>query len=311
MHLVVRFSASIPDLPLTIPFPHSTSGLALKRLVRSHLPPLLAHNRIRLIHAGRVLSDTAPLASSLPAPPPNDRVLGRRADHGGKGKAPVRDVHLDVLSDPFGSGSGSSHDVARVYIHCSVGDVLSVSELAAEATNEATAQAALTAASHSKSTRDDSEGSSAAAAATPTTATPGDITTSPPQGFDRLLTAGFSPTEVASLRSQFQTILSHTHTPDTMPTGNALRSLEDRWLDTDSFGRGAAGAGGATTEVPGEEEGGGLDDLLRGTVMGCVWPMGALVWGFREEGVWTQRKRIAVFTGIMINLAFGFVKLTS
>ena len=30
----------------------------------------------------------------------------------------------------------------------------------------------------------------------------------------------------------------------------------------------------------------------------------------REEGVWTRRRKIAVFTGLMVNVVFGFARLT-
>ncbi|MBE7180461.1 MAG: hypothetical protein INR71_04480, partial [Terriglobus roseus] len=98
----------------------------------------------------------------------------------------------------------------------------------------------------------------------------------------------------------------------------ALLALEDRWLDNDAGGGGGGGGaagGGANGEADGEtwgvDDGRALDDFLWGNVMGFFWPLGALVWGFREEGVWTRRRQIAVFTGLLINLVFGFARLTS
>src|SRR5690348_9076659 len=89
LQLIIRFTASIADLPLTIEHTRTTTTLSLKALIRQHLPRTLSSNRLRLIHAGKVLPDTAPLSSSLnlnnastrqiPPPPPNK----------GKGKEPV------------------------------------------------------------------------------------------------------------------------------------------------------------------------------------------------------------------------------
>ena len=60
-----------------------------------------------------------------------------------------------------------------------------------------------------------------------------------------------------------------------------------------------------------DEEGGagGLDDILWGNVMGFFWPVGAVVWGFREEGVWSKRRQIAVLTGVLVNLAFSVLRV--
>lgn len=229
LYLIIRFTASIPDLPLSIPSPRTTTTLSLKRLIRSHLPPSHASNRLRLIYAGKVLADTAPLSSSLkfpPPPPPRSNPPNDTSQSKSKGKEPIRD-----LSEP----PGPNHP--RLYIHCSLSDALSPTDLAAEASATLTSEAALTRQTTTKSTQDASTNSSGnsggggggrrAAARRDSVAT-----TAAPQGFDRLLGAGFTPTEIASLRSQFLTNLSFTHTPDDMPSGAALRALEDRWLDT-------------------------------------------------------------------------------
>lgn len=95
-----------------------------------------------------------------------------------------------------------------------------------------------------------------------------------------------------------------------MPHGSALLALEDRWLDssaTDNAGASDGAAGGFDDD----EGGSALDDMLWGNVMGFFWPIGAIVWGFREEGVWTRRRAIAVFTGVMVNLVFGFARVSS
>jgi hypothetical protein len=55
-------------------------------------------------------------------------------------------------------------------------------------------------------------------------------------------------------------------------------------------------------------EEGGLDDMLWGYLTGFFWPLGGLVWGFREEGVWARRRQVAVVMGVVLNAAFGFMR---
>ncbi|KAG8531073.1 uncharacterized protein KY384_004430 [Bacidia gigantensis] len=130
-----------------------------------------------------------------------------------------------------------------------------------------------------------------------------------PQGFDRLLTAGFTPAEVASLRSQFLAIQSHVHTPDSMPTGAALRALEERWLDSGGPGGGNGDGGDSDRmdEDDGTFVGGGslaLEDMLWGNLMGFLWALPAITWLVREEGLWTRRRQIGVLTGALLNITF-------
>ncbi|RMZ77485.1 hypothetical protein DV738_g4344, partial [Chaetothyriales sp. CBS 135597] len=51
-----------------------------------------------------------------------------------------------------------------------------------------------------------------------------------------------------------------------------------------------------------------LDDMLLGTAMGFFWPIGCLLWGVREEGVWSTRRKMAVVVGVCLNLVLGLVK---
>ncbi|KAF2154086.1 hypothetical protein K461DRAFT_292763 [Myriangium duriaei CBS 260.36] len=272
--LVIRFTTSVPDLILSISRPDLTSTLTLKQLIRPHLPPASTSARLRLISAGKVLLDPKPLSSSITIPPPPP------PDAKGKGKSPF------------------AHP--RVYIHCSISDPLDPSDLAAETTSAAAADAALlsvTTTTTAPSSRNSHVQSSGA-------------TRTAPRGFDRLLTAGFSAAEVATLRAQFMAIQAHSHTPDTMPTGDALRALEDRWLDNDASAAGAGGTGGEGGDGLGAEDG-GLEDMLWGNLMGFFWPVAAVCWLMREEGVWSRRRQIAVLSGMLVNVTFGFLRLTS
>ncbi|EXJ95430.1 hypothetical protein A1O1_00551 [Capronia coronata CBS 617.96] len=321
LDLTIRFSASLPDLLLTIPCSLHANTATLKQLIRSRLPDEYATRRIRLIYSGKALVDDVPLSASLrrnvsrptsrigtPGPyhgSPNSKSNGGAAQKdkdrtrdNGKGKLAVRDPPAQ----------------SRIYIHCSIGDiVLSPAELAAEATcaqNGASTQNG----DGEQDVYDKGKGTSTAA----TGGVPPTTTTPAPRGFDRLLNAGFTPAEVQSLRLQFLAIQAHTHTPDTMPSPNTLRDMEDRWLDSSDtaggdpgtlgdgpggFGTGA-GAGDEDTQV------GALDDMIWGTAMGFFWPIGCLMWGVREEGIWSQRRKMAVMVGFMLNIGLGIIRYT-
>jgi hypothetical protein len=289
LDLIIRFTASIPDLPLIITSPRTTTFLGLKIQIREHLPADLSGNRLRLIHAGKVLDDTSALSIFLkghkPPPPPPSPPKSSKS----KGKEPIRDDESRFSTPGFSQ---------KTYIHCSIGDALSAQELENEATlARSTEQKLLSTVEplSPKSTQDSNNGR-----APPSTTTPR------PQGFDRLLTTGFTPQDIATLRASFLTTLSHTHTPDTLPHGDALRLLEDRWLD--SSANDTQTADGTAID---DDEASALDDMFWGNVFGFFWPIGAIVWGFREEGVWTRRRQIAVFTGLAVNLVFGFARLSS
>jgi len=313
VYLIIRFSASIPDLSLSIPTPRLTPTLSLKQLIRSHLPPDQASARLRLIYAGKVLTDTAPLSTSLRLPPPPPRAVTHKEDGSSgksKGKQPVRDAPAAEY------GATAPPEAKKYYIHCSLGDALTPAELESEATLVQNTETSLKSQydAFQASTGHRRSSSSAQSSSNIATQRRGSSTTTPaPQGFDRLLTSGFTAQEVASLRSHFQTNLSFTHTPDTMPSPAEMRVLEDRWLDSTATDpspalTGEADAGwGAGFAV----EEGGLDDMLWGYMTGFFWPLGALIWGFREDGVWSRRRQLAVVMGVLINAIFGFMRWSS
>ncbi|RAL09722.1 DSC3 family protein, partial [Aspergillus homomorphus CBS 101889] len=317
--VTIRFSASIPDLPLDIFSPETTTSAGLKQLIRTRLPPNLSSHRLRLIYAGRGLEDTTPLAASLKLPPPSSssarstpRPPAAAADDNdastpskGKGKAPVRDQ-------------------PRLYIHCSIGDiVLSAADLDAEASLASTLQQE----SQSGTEESDSDArrrtnQTLASSSSSPSGVQSATTTPAPRGFDRLLAAGFTPAEVTALRSQFMAIQAVSRTPDTMPSGAELRELEDRWMDEGSSAMAAGAAGGVAGGGPGEgisfadDDGGfgpgsrgAMDDMLWGAVMGFFWPVGCAMWLRREEGVWSWRKGLAVFVGVVVNVAFGAMRI--
>lgn len=309
VRLIIRFTAAVPDFPLSIQHtPRLITTLSLKQLIRQHLPPHHASARLRLIYAGKVLADTDSLSKSLRLPPPRRDRRHDEDDTSSKNKG------KQFLRDSPGVGHGTTsdtpQDARKYYIHCSLGDALTPSELAAEAALAQSTEDAL------KAKSDPSKPEAARRRASEAEARRRSSTTTAPsqpqaQGFDRLLSSGFTQQEVASLRSHFQTNLSFTHTPDTMPSPAQMRVLEDQWLDSSATdpspalaGEGGDNGWGAGFAV----EEGGLDDMLWGYMTGFFWPLGALVWGFREDGVWSRRRQLAVVMGVLINTIFGFMR---
>jgi len=277
LHITVRFTTSIPDLLLDVPEPGETAVIALKHLIRSKLDPPTSQHRFRFIHAGKLLKDDDLLSAVLkiPFPPP---------------RAP----------DPKGKGKAVEPPPPRVYINCSIGDALTSSELSAEAL------AATASTNKSKKTGRSEVGNGGSAQSAAKT-----ITTPAPRGFTRLLTAGFTAAEVNQLRLQFRSIQSNIHTPDTMPSPNTLLRMEDAWID-DNAGNAGTGAGNGGFDFGEDGLGGGaLDDLLWGNVMGFLWPLGCIGWLIREGGVWSRRRQIAVFTGFVLSLTFGMLRVVS
>lgn len=308
--ITVRFSASIPDLPLDVSEPQKATGAGLKQLIRANLPKELSSHRLRLIYAGRGLEDSIALSISLKLPPSptrtprpaEDSEEDSRSETGNgknKGKQPIRDNR------------------PRIYIHCSIGDIaLSEVDLAAEASIASTD---LLQRQQDEERLDSKNGSSLFTSKTSTSqceALPPPTTTPAPRGFDRLLSAGFTPSEVTALRSQFLAVQSVSRTPDTMPSGEELRDLEDRWMDEGSTGVNVGADGGGGGGGIGEDDGGfgsgsrsAMDDMLWGAVMGFFWPIGCAMWLRREEGVWSWRKGVAVFVGVLVNAAFGTMRI--
>lgn len=276
--IVIRFTTGIPDLILEDVAPSSVTPLSLKQRIRGLLTTAEASNRFRLICSGRLLPDTAALSSciTIPRPPPRQTDLSKDRSGKGKGKAPAR--------------SPSPPPNPRIYINCSVGDPLSPADLAQEANDATVADLALQTSSSSAPAPIQQNASTTS-------------TTSAPRGFDRLLTSGFTPADVTQLRTQFLAIQAQTYTPETMPTGEALRRLEDRWLDNDNNTPGSATGDGSD-----DADAGGLEDMLWGNIIGFFWPVAIFVF-WQEANLWTQRRNISVLTGVVVNLAAGFIRL--
>jgi hypothetical protein len=280
LHITIRFTTSIPDLLIDIPEPSKTSVISLKLLLRTKLDPQTSRRRFRLIYSGKLLRDDDVLSSVLRVltPPP------RAPDPSVKGKEKETNFPLP-----------------RVYINCSIGDSLTPSELAAED---------VAAAELSNRLREESasHGLDGAARTGLDHGGPSVTTSASPRGFDRLLAAGFTTSEVNQLRLQFLSIQANIHTPDTMPSPTTLREMEDAWIDNNAEN---TGTGEAFDFGDNGASGAALDDLLWGNVIGFLWPLGCIGWVIREEGVWSTRRQMAVFTGFMLSLGLGILRVLS
>jgi hypothetical protein len=291
--LTVRFSTSLPDLHLDIPSPSQTTVAALKHLIRSRLEEPNSQRRLRFIHQGKILPDNAALSSVLRPLPPPPASPSAQHDPRGKGKAV----------------EGQAEPPARIYVNCSIGDSLTDEELKAEAL------AALEppTAGSTKGARQGvlgvgglgtgEGGTGSTNAQRPT-----------PRGFDRLLNAGFTAAEVNQLRLQFRSIQAIRHTPDTMPSPDTLRSMEDAWIDNN--GGGAVPGGGGDGSGDNGDDGFGvangvLDVLLQGMIIGFFWPLGSMSWLIRESGLWSKRWQVCVSFGLILSIAIGIIKAMS
>ncbi|KAI0601761.1 DUF2407 C-terminal domain-containing protein [Biscogniauxia sp. FL1348] len=319
--------ASLPDLELDIPRPGSTTVVSLKHLIRARLGSPNSTRRLRFIHGGKILPDGAVLSAVLrapPGPPPSSSFYSfPHPDH----------HHPNAPSSVSGGGGGGGGNrkgksvpgrpdpaaLSRIYVNCSIGDELTPADLEAEAV-AAAAPAPLQPqpqAQHnaSSSSRD---GSSPLPSSHPSSAAP--------RGFDRLLSAGFTASEVNQLRLQFRSIQSSRYTPDALPSPDGFRRLEDAWIDGNgstipsggAFGSGpgalSSGEGAMGGGTDSDEEVGlvaMVDVLIRGVVTGFVWPLGSAGWLVREDGMASGRWRFMVGVGVLFSVLLGMIRAIS
>ncbi|KAI0467889.1 DUF2407 C-terminal domain-containing protein [Xylaria cf. heliscus] len=339
--LTIRFSASLPDLELDIPRPSATTVVSLKHLIRSRLDKAHARRRLRFIHGGKILPDTAVLSSVLralpPPPPPPPAPTSRGADHahpaerrGGRDRDRDKDADSSTSKSKGKSIPGRPEPAPRIYVNCSIGDELSPAELESEA--QAAALPPPTSSSHLlPSPRHPKPPGLAVAGPGLGLGLTTSTTTPAPRGFDRLLSAGFTASEVNQLRLQFRSIHSSRYTPDTLPSPDSFRRMEDAWIDDNGAAvpagaggnsSGAGGADGMLGVIGGGGGGGGTDSdevglvgmidvLIRGVITGFIWPLGSAGWLIREEGMSSDRWRFMVGTGVMLGVLIGFIRAIS
>ncbi|KAF4505898.1 hypothetical protein G6O67_007800 [Ophiocordyceps sinensis] len=265
--LTIRFSTSIPDLDLDTPAPSRTTVLSLKHLLRTRLGH--SRNRLRLIHQGRILPDASALSAVLKplAPPPDD------ADDAAPSRARAKAKAVDAAPP-------------RIYVNCSIGDELPPEDLAHER-----------AAAHDPPVVPvDAPAASRAAWFRPR-----------PRGFDRLLQAGFTSSEISTLRTQFASIHTERFAPDAMPSPDSLRALEDSWIDSNA---GELPSAANPLEEDLSSMSTVLDILIRGMMIGFFFPLGSLTWLLRQ-GVWSDKWQIFVGSGVVLSLTVGVVMAIS
>ncbi|XXG97790.1 hypothetical protein Hte_004103 [Hypoxylon texense] len=331
--LTIRFSAALPDLELDIPRPSSTTVVALKHTIRGRLSPPNDRRRLRFIHGGKILPDGAVLSSVLrapllapppPLPPPPPRNGSSRYGGGDeKGKRAAAEEAGGTENDwsnTNGKGAkgksvaGRPDPAQRIYVNCSIGDTLTPTELE----SEATAASAPPPPPPSSTTIPSPLNTSSPSLLPP--GTPARSTSAAPRGFDRLLATGFTAAEVNQLRLQFRSIHASRYTPDTLPSPDGFRRMEDAWIDDNGTmpSSTAAATAAATTAFGGngtDSDDVGLvalvDVMIRGVVTGFMWPLGSAGWLVREEGMASGRWRFMVSVGVVFSVLIGIIRSIS
>lgn len=80
--------------------------------------------------------------------------------------------------------------------------------------------------------------------------------------------------------------------------------MEDAWIDDN-------GAVNGVNAAEADVASGALDDLIWGVIMGFLWPLGAVGWMSREDGIWSPRRQTAVWSGFLLCLVFGMMNLVA
>lgn len=224
---------------------------------------IASRNRLRLIYQGRILSDQASLSTALKPLPPAPPPPPPAQNGQDKGKGKAPDRPQPI----------------RVYLNCSIGDDLTAEELAEESLA-------------AEKPPEDAQTTPAATYKRPR-----------PRGFDRLLQAGFTQSEISTLRTQFASIHSDRFAPDSMPSPDTMRNMEDAWIDSN------AGETPTASNVLDDDRStmsGVLDVLIKGMMIGFFFPLGSMTWLLRQ-GIWGDKWQIFVGSGVVLSLTVGVV----
>jgi DUF2407 C-terminal domain/DUF2407 ubiquitin-like domain len=275
IQVIVRFAHAHPDTSINIAEPNLVPIAALRSLIRVHLPLNQARCRLRLIHLGRLLRDSDAVSSCL-----------------GRSRGPLQEDSASANDDKSNS---------RTYIHCSIGDALTEDELQKEKEEEEAFSRKL-----QKKRVQTHSTFEASGLASKVSAFEEPTVYVQPQGFERLLAQGFTQDDLAALRASFLSVLAQSRTASQMPTGDELRLLEDRWLDSTAFES-------YSDEDHYFDDGGGIagaDQRILGFVIGFFWPAVA-IWAFCEPEMWSEAHRNGITLGVLCNMVLGCLRYIS
>ncbi|KAF5100952.1 hypothetical protein D0Z00_001083 [Geotrichum galactomycetum] len=259
VQFIIKFSdSSLADLALDIEDVSKVSVSSIRRQIRETVGGKTSNRRLRLIHNGRLLNENINIARDV-------------AKVSVKGKE-ISNNHISS------SNNNNNNSPKRIYIHCSVGDILDANELLRE--NELDKKAVV------KSTGPEL------------------------RGFDRLRNAGFTDTDINVLRQQFTSMnggaaaaaagRSGTGDPIAIPSAvqeEELTRLEEQWINTGVTEDNAANASGNDH----------LEDLT-GLLIGMFLGVMSLLF-LKEGGLFTARQRRFILGGVFINFLFALVRM--
>ncbi|KAK8039912.1 DSC E3 ubiquitin ligase complex subunit 3 [Apiospora rasikravindrae] len=313
LSLTIRFSASIPDLDLEIPHPSQTTVVSLKHLIRGRLAEPNSQRRLRFIQGGRILPDTAALSAVLRAPPPAPP--SRYDEYESLVSASSGPNGADGDATGKGKGKGKGKNIPnrpRRPSASTIGDSLTTAELESEA------KAALSP-PPTHLARGGPPTPNSGTGTTTTATNNNNQSRNTPRGFDRLLNAGFTPAEVNQLRLQFRSIHASRYTPDTLPSPDSFRRMEDSWIDDNgaaAMPTTASNTGGSGLDDEGAGNNGAglaghLDALVWGVVTGFMWPLGSFGWLVRQHGIHSDRWKFMVCVGVFFSFLIGIVRSIS
>lgn len=188
--------------------------------------------------------------------------------------------------DAKGKGKAVDRPPAiKVYLNCSIGDELSAEELDAEKV--------------AAERPPENTGADPAQAAWKRPR---------PRGFDRLLQAGFTQSEISTLRTQFASIHTERFASDAMPSPDTMRGMEDAWIDGNA---GELPSSASPLEDDITSMSSVLDVMIRAMMIGFFFPLGSLTWLLRQD-VWGEKWRIFVGSGVVLSLTVGiFMTMSS
>ncbi|PHH86708.1 hypothetical protein CDD83_9858 [Cordyceps sp. RAO-2017] len=105
------------------------------------------------------------------------------------------------------------------------------------------------------------------------------------------------------MRTQFASIHTERFAPDALPSPDALRGMEDAWIDSNA---GELPSAASPLEDDLSSMSNVLDILIRGMMIGFFFPLGSLTWLLRQ-GIWSDKWQIFVGSGVVLSLTVGVV----